>query len=540
MTTHKTAIIIGAGPAGLTAAYELIDKTNIVPIVFEATGEMGGISRTVRYKGNRIDLGGHRFFSKSDRVRTWWMNILPWQGAPAQDDRILAREVELATRVQQHRLGAETTVNRPAPDPEMEDEVMLVRNRLSRILFQRKFFDYPISLSRATLANLGFSRVARMGASYLRARCFQIDPVQTLEDFYINQFGAELYRTFFRDYTQKVWGVSCQDIPADWGAQRVKGLSLSKILQHALKRRISGKRGDHQKQVETSLIESFNYPKFGPGQLWEAVAAQVQEQGGQVHLHNRITGVFSAGRQITGVEIENKQSGERSKISGDYFVSTMPVCDLVAAFRTPVPGAVQKVSKGLPYRDFITVGVLAKRLLLRNTTNFKTIHERVPDNWIYIQEPDVHVGRLQIFNNWSPYLVANQETVWVGMEYFLNEGDELWRKPDAEFARMAVGELSQIGAVDSADVLDTTVIRVPKAYPAYFGTYPDFQVVRDFMDQFENLFMIGRNGMHRYNNMDHSMLAAMTAVENIKNGNTSKTNLWAVNVEEDYHETKLP
>ena len=532
----QTALIIGAGPAGLTAAYELLDRTDIHPIVFEASGEIGGISRTARYRGNRMDIGGHRFFSKSDRVMDWWLNILPMQGAPAIDDRLLGREVELATTVTRRKLGAPTAETLPAPDPEQCDDTMLVRSRLSRILFLRKFFDYPVSLSRATITNLGAVRMLKIVAGILYAQCRPIKPVVSLEDFFINRFGRELYQTFFQDYTEKVWGVSCKELPAEWGAQRVKGLSLWKTVLHALKSATGHKSMAQQKEVETSLIESFIYPKFGPGQLWETVAAQVRDAGGEVRLGTRVVGVLTEGRRVTGVEVEDVATGARTTVAGEYLLSSMPLRDLIAAFADPVPADVRRVGAGLPYRDFMTVGVLAKKLLLPNNTSRKTLNNLVPDNWIYVQEPDVRVGRLQLFNNWSPYLVADLNTAWVGMEYFCTEGDAMWRTPDAAFTTFAVGELAKIGVVDPADVLDTTVIRVQKAYPAYFGTYNELPVVRAFTDQFANLFLMGRNGMHRYNNMDHSMLTAMAAVENIISGDSDKSALWSVNAEDDYHE----
>lgn len=539
MSNQKTAIIIGAGPAGLTAAYELVTKTNILPLVFEATDEIGGISRTCRFKGNRIDIGGHRFFSKSDRVMEWWLNILPMQGAPAQDDLVLGRD-SWKTEAESHRRTTSSShcQSTPTPDPEVADEVMLVRQRLSRIMFLRTFFDYPVSLSLNTVTNLGFRRMVAIAISYAWAKCFPIRDMRSLEDFFINQFGSALYKTFFRDYTEKVWGVSCREIPADWGAQRIKGLSLATALVHALKRIVSRNSVIDQKTVETSLIESFLYPKFGPGQLWETVAAQVQSHGGQLHMNHRIVKIHTDADQITGVDVEHQPSGKQSTIMGDYFFSSMPVRELIVAFGSTVPRTVQEVAHGLQYRDFMTVGILTKKLLITNATARKTINNVIPDNWIYIQESDVRVGRLQIYNNWSPYLIVDPETVWVGMEYFCTEGDDLWTTPDDAFAKFAVAELAKIGMVDPADVLDCTVIRVPKAYPAYFGTFKEFGTIRKYADRFANLFLVGRNGMHRYNNMDHSMLTAMTAVENIMQGKTEKDNVWGINAEADYHETK--
>lgn len=535
---QKTAIIIGAGPAGLTAAYELLDKTDIKPIIYEATDYIGGISKTVNYKGNRIDIGGHRFFSKSDRVMNWWQNILPLQGAPAKDDKAVGREVPLSKECLRRPIGSKEPEKCEAPDPEETDEVMLNRSRLSRIFFLRKFFDYPVSLNYNTFANLGIKRAVKIGLGYIKSSLHKIDEENSLEDFFINRFGVELYHTFFKDYTEKVWGVKCSDIAADWGAQRIKGLSIKKAVSHAIKKSFTRDSSISQKNVETSLIGQFMYPKHGPGQMWEKVAELVTENGGEIHHKHRAVGVEADGNNINSIKIRNEETGEVETVTGDYFFSTMPVRDLINSFESDVPSDVQEVAQGLMYRDFITVGLLLNKMKIKNETKNKTINNVVPDNWIYIQERDVKIGRLQIFNNWSPYMVADEDNVWIGLEYFCNEGDDMWNMSDKEFADFAVDELAKIDIIEKKDVLDNIVIHVQKTYPAYFGTYDRFDVVRKFTDSFENLFLIGRNGMHRYNNMDHSMLTAMKAVENIMNGVTSKDNLWKVNAEEEYQEEK--
>ena len=522
--TKKTAIIIGAGPAGLTAALELLEKTSIKPIIFEMSEDIGGISKTVHFKGNRIDIGGHRFFSKSERVMQWWQNILPIQGAPAKDDLLLGRKVPLS-------------LEDNAPDPQKENKVMLFRSRLSRIFFLRKFFDYPITLTIKTVKNLGILRTGKIGLSYVYASLFPIKNEKSLEDFFINRFGRELYKTFFKDYTEKVWGVPCVDIKPEWGAQRIKGLSITKAILHAARNLVSSDSSINQKEVETTLIGQFLYPKFGPGQLWEEVAKKVVEKGGEIYFNHKATRCQINEKNITSIEFIT-DAGAAVKKSGDYFFSTMPVKDLILSMQNDAPQDAQHVANGLIYRDFITVGVLLKKLLIQNQTETKTINNLIPDNWIYIQENDVKLGRLQIFNNWSPYLVKDQDTAWIGMEYFCNEGDSLWEMPDDELANFAIKELAEIGICDTGDVLDTIIIRVPKTYPAYFGSYDQFHLIREFTDQIENLFLVGRNGMHRYNNMDHSMLTAMTAVENIINNVTSKDNIWEVNSEEEYHEEK--
>lgn len=519
---QKTAIIIGAGPAGLTAAYELLEKTDIKPIVLEMTGDIGGISKTINYKGNRIDIGGHRFFSKSGRVMDWWQTILPLQGEPASDDLLLGRDVALSKQA-------------GAPDPEQTDKVMLIRGRLSRIFFLRKFFNYPISLNGSTIKNLGLMRIARIGASYVKARLKPIKDEKSLEDFFINRFGKELYLTFFKDYTEKVWGVPCDQIKPEWGAQRIKGLSVTKAILHAIRSTVAKDASIQQNNTETSLIEQFTYPKLGPGQMWEEVAHRVVAAGGEIFMRHKVVVVKRSENLITEVVAED-EAGNSISFKGDFCFSTMPVKELIETLGDNVPQEVQDVASGLLYRDFITVGLLLRKLKINNETTVKTINNIVPDNWIYIQERDVKLGRLQIFNNWSPYMVADPNTVWIGLEYFCNEGDDLWSQADEDFAKFAIAELEKIDIIEAGDVLDHTVIRIPKTYPAYFGTYDRFDTIQSFTDNLTNLFLIGRNGMHRYNNADHSMLTAMVAVENLINGVVSKQNIWAVNTEEKYHE----
>jgi protoporphyrinogen oxidase len=516
----KTAIIIGAGPAGLTAAYELLTRTDIHPIVIEKDTAMGGISRTVRYKGNRIDIGGHRFFSKSDRVMEWWLNHMPVDAAAGSGSKRISYQ------------GKSREVGAGTGD---DDAVMLIRQRKSRIYFLRKFFDYPIRLSLQTLWKLGAIRTLKIGLSYLKTVLFPPKKVENLEEFFISRFGRELYLTFFKSYTEKVWGVPCDQISAEWGAQRIKGLSITKSILHFLKTATSRNSGDvNQKKTETSLIENFMYPKLGPGQLWELVAEKIVAMGGEIftqldvnHLHCQDGRVVSVG--TTDAE------GSAREFRGDYFFSTMPIQELVRAMDAPVPAEIREISEGLQYRDFITVGLLTSRLSVQDPS---TPNLLIKDNWIYIQEPDVTAGRLQIFNNWSPFLVANPKTVWIGVEYFCYATDPIWRQSDADLASLAMRELEQIGILRQSDVLDSTVIRVPKTYPAYFGAYERFDELRDYLNGFENLFLVGRNGMHKYNNQDHSMLTAMTAVDNIIAGREDKENIWAVNSETEYHEER--
>ena len=537
--TQRTAVIIGAGPAGLTAALELLRRSGtlsdgspaIRPIVLEADDSIGGISRTVQYKGNRMDIGGHRFFSKSDRVMQWWLDLLP-----IADEGAGHAVISYQNR---HR-SIETLHAHTQPDAD-PDLVMLVRSRRSRIYFLRRFFDYPITLTADTLGKLGLLRTARVGASYIASRLHR-RPEKSLEDFLINRFGSQLYKTFFKSYTEKVWGVRCSEISAEWGAQRIKGLSLTTAIGHFLRHTFSTRpRGADlaQKHTETSLIEQFLYPKHGPGQLWEHVADLVRQQGGEVLTGWRVDSIATDGAHCIVAVAAQNEAGERRRFDADYCFSTMPVNELMRALKEanptqPIPANVQEVADGLMYRDFITVGLLVDRLLVTEPDG-----SPLKDTWIYVQEPDVLLGRLQIFNNWSPHMVADPTKIWIGLEYFCHRTDPLWQMSDKEVQHFAATELEKIGIIHAADVRDGHVVRVPKTYPAYFGTYHRFDEIRQWLDQFENLYLVGRNGMHKYNNQDHSMLTAMTAVDNILAGITDKSNLWEINTEQDYHEEKM-
>lgn len=517
----KIAVIIGAGPAGLTVAYELLKRTNIQPIIFEKTDRIGGLACTLNYKGNRMDVGGHRFFSKSSRVMQWWFSIFPLQKANYGDLDV----TEFTTGNQKK--------NNNTPGQEIVNNVMLVRKRLSRILFKRKFFNYPLTLNIKTISKLGIISVVRIVISYLKAHIFPRKPEKSLEDFFINRFGNELYRTFFKDYTEKVWGVPCTQIKPDWGAQRIKELSVAKVIYHALKKlfRFNRKRDIGQRSTETSLIEYFLYPKYGPGQLWEEVASRIQVSGGELYLQHMVIGFDKVDNNIINVHVLNLKNQQKITINVDYVFSTMDIKELIASFPTEkVPAEVRLTAEELQYRDFITVGLLLSRL---NTPNGK-----LPDNWIYVQESDVKLGRIQVFNNWSPYLVHDPNTIWLGLEYFCNEGDELWGMGDKSLIEFAMNELVKLGIALPNDLLDGTVLRIAKAYPAYFGGYEKFDIIKDYLNSIENLFSLGRNGMHRYNNQDHSMLTAMTAVDNIIDGITSKENIWDVNTEQEYQEIK--
>jgi protoporphyrinogen oxidase len=523
---QRKAIIIGAGPAGLTAAYELLARTGITPIVLEKNDCMGGISRTVNYKGNRIDIGGHRFFSKSNRVMEWWLRMLPLQASERSP-----------TAIKYHGMEQLVTVSATGTDPMAAESVMLLRRRKSRIYYLRRFFDYPIALSKDTLLKLGLWRTFKIGMSYVRSAVFPLQQENTLEQFFINRFGRELYGTFFKSYTEKVWGVPCQQINAEWGAQRIKGLSVWSTLRHAVKKVFQQSSSDiAQKDTQTSLIEQFLYPKFGPGQMWDVVARHVKEMGGEIRTGFRVERIITDGWKVRALQAIDSATGRTETFDGDYFFSTAPVQELMASFDVAPPPNVLEVSKGLVYRDFITVGLLVRSLRINDDT--PQGKKLISDNWIYIQEPDVLLGRLQVFNNWSPSMVADPDTVWLGLEYFCNESDEIWTISDERMVALAIQELSKIGIIDASEVLDSTVLRVEKTYPAYFGTYDRFAEIREHVDRYTNLFLIGRNGMHRYNNQDHSMLTAMMAVDDIIAGKTDKAGLWEVNTELDYHEEK--
>ncbi len=513
----KRVVVIGAGPAGLAAAYELSKHGGYEVVVLEAENFVGGISRTVLYKGNRMDIGGHRFFTKNDRVNALWNELMPIQGAPAWDDRTL---------------GNEKKWNIGGPDPEKEDNVMLLRHRVSRIYFLKKFFDYPISLKPQTFINMGFLRTMKCGFGYIGSSIHKREE-KSLEDFYINRFGKPLYELFFKDYTTKLWGVSPKNLSPDWGAQRVKGLSLWKALGEALTKPFK----KEQKNVETTLIDQFQYPKFGPGQFYAKMAEILARKGVRFIYDAKVSKVIlDENHNIYGLQTEDGQM-----IDGDYFLSSMPIKDLFEALgKENVYQNAFEIATSLPYRDFITVGILLDGLAIQNKTKIKTINNIVPDNWIYIQEKEVKMGRIQIFNNWSPYMVLDREhKVWMGLEYFANEGDLLWTKSDKEFIDMAIKELLFMGLIKNEnDVLDATRIKVKKAYPAYFGSYANFPLVQKELDAISNLYCIGRNGQHRYNNMDHSMLTGLIAADKIVMGDRNKEDLWSVNAEKEYHEEK--
>lgn len=507
---QKIAIIIGAGPAGLTAAYKLLKETDIKPIIYEESNVIGGISQTFEYKGNRMDIGGHRFFTKNDLVMDVWKELMKPQGAPALDEKLLNENKQYEGKA----------------DPEKEDDVFLTRRRVSRIYYLGKFFDYPISMKPKTFLNMGFFRTMSAGFGYIHSCIFK-KKEDSLENFYINRFGKPLYNMFFKDYTTKVWGRSPKEISPDWGAQRVKGLSLMKTFVSALTKPFRKK----SSKVETSLIEEFYYPKKGPGQLYSKMADEIIKMGGEIHFNSKVNNVHLNGNSIDYIEVNG------NIIRGDYYISSMPIKDLMNSMND-VDKSLLDIANNLPYRDFITVGLLLDKLKIKNKTKMKTVNNIVPDCWIYIQDNSVKLGRLQIFNNWSPYMVDDLEKhIFVGLEYFCNEGDEMWNMKEEDFIKFAIDELVKIKIIDKEDVLDSVELKIKKAYPAYFDSYVEFPKVKDYLNSIDNLYCIGRNGQHRYNNMDHSMLTAIETVNVIKNG-LDKSIIWNVNADKEYHETK--
>ena len=516
----KKAFVIGAGPAGLTAAYELLRQSDEYEVtVFEESQHMGGISKTVNYKGNRMDMGGHRFFSKVPEVNEWWEKMLPMQGKPAYDDIRLERPV---------------AVKEGGPDPEKEDRVMLKRNRVSRIYFDQKFFDYPISLKWETFKNLGLKTDIIAAFSYLASVLHKREE-KSLEDFYINRFGKKLYSMFFENYTENLWGRHPSEIDPSWGAQRAKGLSVMAIIKDMFGKLLPNKENRH---VETSLIESFSYPKLGPGELWDVTAAEIEKMGGKILKNCRVVS-FEKDADNHIVSLTYEHDGQQIRAKADVFISSMPLKDLVGGMND-VPAKEAAIAAGLPYRDYRTLGVLVPRLNLKNLTKIKTIGNIVPDNWVYVHDRTVKLGRFQIYNNWSPYMVVDLDhTVWIGLEYFCTEGDTLWNMTDEEFSRFAVDEIVKMGLIDSPkDVLDTHSESVKKAYPAYFDTYAEIDTLVAWLNTIDNLYCVGRNGQHRYNNIDHSMCTSFETVHNIVNGIRDRSNIWNVNTEKEYHETK--
>jgi protoporphyrinogen oxidase len=468
-------VIVGGGPAGLTAAYQL-SKAGITSVVLEKDQVVGGIARTVNHRGYRFDIGGHRFFTKVQAVDDMWREVL-------------------------------------------SDGDFLHRPRLSRIFYKKTFFHYPLRPANA-LWGAGLWNSVLILLSYLKARLFPRKPEVTFEQWVINRFGERLYRMFFKTYTEKVWGIPGNEISAEWAAQRIVGLSLLRAVKNALfPPRSSGTTSKKASGIKT-LAEAFDYPRLGPGMMWETVASQIQQQGHPVRLGACVERIVWTENRIEAMEIQI--DGRTERVEGTDFISSMPLSELIEKFSPPAPDPVRKAAAGLNYRDFLVVALIINK------------REVFQDNWLYIHEPDVKVGRIQNFKNWSPDMVPDPEKTCLGLEYFCFENDNLWTLPDEQLIALATKELTQIGLVQAADVIEGAVVRMPKAYPVYDATYREhLHVIRQFLATVENLQVVGRNGMHHYNNQDHSMLTAMLAVKNLLGANFD---LWSVNTDQEHHE----
>ena len=527
--------VIGAGPAGLAFTDKLLELRNDVKIdIYEKSSYIGGISKTINYKGNRIDIGGHRFFSKSDEVMKWWANKFPIDISSHNASETISYQNS------SRNIEGFNTVTIKKKD---ENRVMLIGKRKSRILYSGKLYDYPLKLNLKTIKNIGSLKIISVGLSYLRSK-LKNKEAKNLEDFIISRFGYKLYSMFFESYTEKVWGRHPREISPEWGAQRIKGLSIRKVIidiaQKILSKLINIRSdGISQKNTETSLIERFLYPKYGPGQMWEEVAKDLKEKNVNIYMNTPIIGIeFSSDKnKAESIVYKKDTNGEYVKQKYDYIISTMPIKELIKSSKARnqdyvFPSDILKIAESLPYRDFITIG-----LLIKNISGPQ--NELLDDNWIYVQEPNVKVGRIQIFNNWSPYLVADKKHYWIGLEYFCNEDDDLWNKNDQELITLAKREILELKLTNSNSFIDSTVIREPKTYPAYFDSYEKIDTLINCVNKIDNLFLVGRNGMHKYNNQDHSMLSGFRAAELIANNQIdtkSKEELWKINVEQEYHE----
>jgi protoporphyrinogen oxidase len=507
----KKIVIVGAGPAGLTAAFELSKTKKYHITVIEAASQVGGISKTINFNGNLIDIGGHRFFSKSQKVLSWWTQFLPIIDT--------TNHVEIGYHAKTQNLDSILQKN--------SEDGMLIRKRASRIYFNKKLFDYPLKINPKLFVNLGLIRSARIVYGILHARLFPIKEERNLEDFFINNFGRELYQTFFKGYTEKVWGKACTELSSEWGRQRIKSLKIRDIVIHSLRKVLI--QLNKRKDRKHTLIERFLYPAKGPGMLWEKVAESCVDAGVTLLLETTVTRIHNSSAITTGVSyVSRASSAKETSLECDALFSTMPLKHLFEAFQYKAPAGVDAIAKNLEYRDFLIVGLELHQLNLIDPKG-----KLIKDNWLYIQEGSVSVGRLQIFNNWSPFMVASDK-VWIGAEYFCMQQESLWNKPDDEIIQFALSELAMIGILETKHFVSGKVVRCPKAYPTYAGSYNQIGEVIQFLDTQKNIYPMGRNGLHKYNNQDHSMLTAFKAVEIFEQGLSTKEAIWAINSDDEY------
>ena len=520
----KNVVIIGGGPAGLSTAYKLLKSSKKYNVtILENNKIVGGISKTIEFNGYKIDTGIHRFFTKNDEVNNLWNEILKTQSKPAYDDIILKRKKEY---------------DKNGLDPEKEDKCFLIKDRYTRIYYGNKFYDYPVKLNIKTITNMGFLTFIKAGFSYLKTVFFKRKETN-LENFYINRFGKVLYKMFFESYTEKVWGIHPSNISADWGKQRVKGLSIRKIIKEYFKKIFHIKNNSN---TEVSLIDSYIYPKLGSGQIYEEMANEIIKMGGNIIYEARVE-ELSVNKKNNISKIIYIKNNKKENIDCDICVSSMPIKDLFESLKNiEIPKSIYDSAINLPYREFMSVGLVVDKFNLKNNSKIKTINNIIPDSWIYMQEPNVKMGRIQIFNNWSPYMFNKKEEinnkVMFSLEYFCSKNDKYWNMSDKEFIDFAISEAEKLNIIKKENVLDSIRIKIDKAYPAYFGTYKDIDNIKEFINNnINNLYCIGRNGQHRYNNMDHSILTGLRAVDAIIN-KIPKEEIWNVNVEKEYHEEK--
>ncbi len=518
MQRNKTAIIIGGGPAGLSAAYSILKyTTDIMPVIIEENDNLGGLSKTIYKNGNGTDIGPHRFFTKNNEVIDFWKEFLQFQELPACDDKILGRF---------------NPVKCGKINPEEQDNVFLKRRRFSRIYYNNHLIDYPIKLNLTTFCAIGLKKTILTGLSYIKSSIYKKEETN-LETFMINRFGTVLYQLFFENYTEKVWGLHPSLISKEWGEQRIKKVSLIKVIFDAILSALNIKINK-----EVSLIDEYFYPKYGSSQFWNLIAEKIKEAGGKIILNNKVTGINKDSNNIVkSIEITDINTNQKQTVEGDLFISSMPIKDLFTCLND-IPKDIEEIAENLQYRDFILVNFVLNKIDLKNNTNYPTINNIAPDSWVYMQDNGVKAGRIDIMNNFSPYIIKNfKEDIVINSEYFCNENDEFWNKNDEEIIEFAKRELKNLNIIKDEYIKDSECYRFKKAYPAYFGTYSKFDKIKEYIDIIPNLYCIGRNGQHKYNNMDHSILSGITAAKIIAY-NSDKKLLWDINTDSSYQETK--